>query len=97
MVSLSNRRADALLWLVFVIIGAVSQPKRPLSNFPPIPKTGSPSILRGSNSFARCRTSSPDHPGGAATAFPLTWRLPYSRTMPPVGQFRPLISWAGLP
>jgi hypothetical protein len=34
---------------------------------------------------------------GAAPARPLTWHLPYSRTMAPAGQFCPLISWAGLP
>jgi hypothetical protein len=61
------------------------------------------SILRGwkqgispDSALPLCRTS-PDRPGGAATVLPLTWHLPYSRTMPPAGQFRPLISWAGLP
>jgi hypothetical protein len=41
--------------------------------------------------------TSPDRPGGAATAASLTWHLPYSRTMPPAGQFRPFDFVAGFP
>src|ERR1700732_3848416 len=43
-------------------------------------------------SFAPLPRASPDRLGGAATALILTWHLPYSRTMPPAGHFRPLIS-----